>query len=164
MKEEPQKWIEYHRKYKVSRSGWFLKPYEAMIERIVELSPRLKIGDFGCGEAQIAETFGKDRIHSFDFVAIDDSVTACDMKNTGLSDGVLDVAIFSLSLMGTNWHDFIAEAKRCLAKNGYLFIAETSKSMNGRLSKLRDVIKEQGFEIYSDRERGDFTFIEARKL
>jgi len=25
------------------------------------------------------------------------------------------------------------------------------------------VLKEQGFEIYSDEERGDFTFIEARK-
>ena len=32
------------------------------------------------------------------------------------------------------------------------------------LSKLRDVIKEQGFEIYTDEERGDFTFIEAREL
>jgi hypothetical protein len=32
-----------------------------------------------------------------------------------------------------------------------------------RLSKLRDVLKEQGFEIYSDEEKGDFTFIEARK-
>ena len=86
------------------------------------------------------------------------------MKNTGLSDGALDVAVFSLSLMGTNWPDFIVEAKRCLANNGYLFIAETSKSVSGRLSKLRDVIKEQGFEQYSYEERGDFTFIEARKL
>lgn len=119
---------------------------------------------FGCGEAQIAETFGKDRIHSFDFIAIDDSVTACDMKNTGLPAGSLDVAVFSLSLMGKNWPDFITEAKRCLAKNGYLFVAETSESMSGRLSELRDVIKEQGFDIYSDEVKGDFTFIEARKL
>jgi hypothetical protein len=34
----------------------------------------------------------------------------------------------------------------------------------GRLSKLREIIKEQGFEIYSDEERGDFTLIEAREL
>jgi hypothetical protein len=58
----------------------------------------------------------------------------------------------------------IIEANRCLVKNGYLFIAETSKSLNTRLSKLRDVLKEQGYEIYSDEERGDFTFIEAREL
>jgi hypothetical protein len=33
-----------------------------------------------------------------------------------------------------------------------------------RLSNLRQVLTEQGFEIYSDEEKGDFTFIEAREL
>jgi hypothetical protein len=164
IRENPQKWIDYHRDFRELRKDWPLVPVETLIERIGELSPRLKIGDFGCGEAQIAQTFGKDRVSSFDLVAIDDSVTACDMKNTGLPDGALDVAVFSLSLMETNWPDFIAEAKRCLAKNGYLVITETSKSLSRRLSKLRDVIEEQGFELYSDEQRGDFTFIEARKL
>lgn len=164
IRENPQKWIEYHRDFRESRKDWPLIPVEALIERIGELSPRLKIGDFGCGEAQIAQTFGKDRVNSFDFVAIDDSVKACDMKSTGIPDGALDIAIFSLSLMETNWVDFIIEANRCLAKNGYIFIAETSKSLNGRLLKLKDVLKMQGFDIYSVEERGDFTFIEARKL
>ena len=36
--------------------------------------------------------------------------------------------------------------------------------MGGRLSKLRDVLREQGFEIFADKERGNFTFIEARAL
>jgi hypothetical protein len=49
-------------------------------------------------------------------------------------------------------------------KEWTLFIAETTKSLSGRLSRLREIIKERGFEIYSDEERGDFTFIEARKL
>jgi hypothetical protein len=66
--------------------------------------------------------------------------------------------------MGKNWTDYITEAKRCLATNGYLLIAETTKSLKGRLPKLQDVLTEQGFEIYTDEERGDFTFIEARKL
>ncbi len=56
--------------------------------------------------------------------------------------------------MGENWPDYIAEAKRCLAKNGLLFIAETTKSLVARLSELRNIIKDQGFEIYSDEERG----------
>jgi 16S rRNA G1207 methylase RsmC len=64
--------------------------------------------------------------------------------------------------MGKNWPDYIKEAKRCLVTNGTLMIAETTKSMKGRLSKLREVLTEQGFEIYSDEQRGDFTFIEAR--
>lgn len=66
--------------------------------------------------------------------------------------------------MGKNWHDYIKEAKRCLVTNGILIIAETTKSMKGRLSKLRDVIKAEGFDIYTDEERGDFTFIETREL
>jgi hypothetical protein len=36
--------------------------------------------------------------------------------------------------------------------------------VKGRLSNLRQIVKEQGFEIYSDEEKGDFTFIEAREL
>ena len=69
------------------------------------------------------------------------------MKKIPLADEALDVAIFSLSLMGKNWHEYIKEAKRCLVINGILMIAETTKSMRGRLSKLRDVIKAEGFEI-----------------
>jgi hypothetical protein len=29
---------------------------------------------------------------------------------------------------------------------------------------MRDILKGQGFEIYSDEERSEFAFIEARKL
>jgi len=66
--------------------------------------------------------------------------------------------------MGKNWYEHITEAKRCLVTNGILMIAETTKSLKGRLSKLCDIIKAEGFEIYTDEERGDFTFIEAREL
>jgi hypothetical protein len=65
--------------------------------------------------------------------------------------------------MEKNWPDYITEVNRCLAQHGFLFIVETTRSMSGRLRELRNVIKEQGFEIYSDQEKGDFTFIEARK-
>ena len=112
------------------------------------------------------ENIGAKRVYSFDHVAINDKVIACDMKKIPLPDDALDVAVFSLALMGRNWHEYIIEAKRCLATNGYLLIAETTKSLNakGRLSKLRDAIKEHGYEIYTDEEKGDFTFIEAREL
>lgn len=47
-----------------------------------------------------------------------------------------------------NWPGYISEAKRCLATN-YVLVAETttkSLSPGGRLSRLRDVTKENGFE------------------
>jgi hypothetical protein len=125
---------------------------------------RLVIGDFGCGEAKIMETLSENKVHSFDYVAINDKVTACDMRSVPLKeDEKLDIAVFSLSLMGVNWPDYIAEAKRCLEKNGYLFIAETKvPECKTNKSSRRD--KRASFEIYSDEEKGDFTFIEARKI
>jgi ribosomal RNA-processing protein 8 len=64
------------------------------------------------------------------------------MKKVPLADEALDVAIFSLSVMGKNWHQYIAEAKRCLVTNGILVIAETTKSLiQGRLSNLRQALK-----------------------
>lgn len=86
------------------------------------------------------------------------------MKSVPLLDEAIDIVVFSLSLMGKNWPEYTKEAKRCLATNGYLLIAEMTNSMKGRLSKLKEVIEQHGFDIYNYEERGDFTFVEAREL
>ena len=164
MLKDPREWEEYHRQYREARRSWAIVPYEEIIKRIRQLSPRLIIGDFGCGEAKILEAFGDNRVCSFDHVAINNKVKACNMKSVPLPVEAIDIAVFSLSLMGRNWEQYIAEAKRCLATNGYLLIAETTKAIKGRLSKIKQVIEKQGFDIYNDEERGDFTFIEAREL
>lgn len=71
------------------------------------------IADLGCGEAKLAQSV-KNQVHSFDFVAVTDLVTQCDMKNVPLEDNSCDMAVFCLSLMGTNVIDFICEAHRIL--------------------------------------------------
>ncbi|MFL6403612.1 MAG: hypothetical protein ACJ71M_09065, partial [Nitrososphaeraceae archaeon] len=38
------------------------------------------MGDFGCGEAKIIEEIEPQRVYSFDHVAINDKVIACNMK------------------------------------------------------------------------------------
>jgi SAM-dependent methyltransferase len=164
MLKDPHEWEEYHRQFREARKTWTVIPYEEIIRRIKQLSPRLLIGDFGCGEAKLLEQFGDNRVFSFDHVAINNKVKACDMKSVPLLDEAIDIVVFSLSLMGKNWPEYIKEAKRCLATNGYLLIAETIKSMKGRLSKLKEVIEKEGFDIYNEEEKGDFTFIEAREL
>ena len=55
--------------------------------------------------------------------------------------GKLYVTVFCLSLMRENWPEYIVEAKRCLARNGLIFIIETTKSSSTRLSELRSVRK-----------------------
>jgi hypothetical protein len=41
----------------------------------------LQIGDFGCGEAKLLEAFGDNRVYSFNDVAINDKVKACDIMD-----------------------------------------------------------------------------------
>lgn len=71
------------------------------------------IADFGCGDAKLA-TAVEQNVHSFDLVAINETVVACDMSNVPLEDASVDVAVFCLSLMGTNLNDYILEANRVL--------------------------------------------------
>jgi superfamily II DNA or RNA helicase len=165
MLKNPEEWHEYHRQYREERKNWIIIPYEYWIKRIRELSQRYVIADFGGGEAKISQAIGSGRIITIDHVAIDPSVISCDMADVSkyIHDGDLDIALFSLSLMGKNWEDYLKEAARCLSKNGYLFISETTNSLLHRLKNLRQAIEENGFEIYRDDKIGPFTFIEARK-
>ena len=53
------------------------------------------------------------------------------MAHTPLEDESLDVALFSLSLMGSNLGDYLREAHRCLRLDGHLHVYEAT-------SRLRD--------------------------
>jgi hypothetical protein len=73
------------------------------------------VGDFGAGECLLRDALGPEHyVVSLDHVAIDEGVVACDMANTPLENGSLGAAVFSLSLMGRNWQDYLAEAYRTL--------------------------------------------------
>jgi Hypothetical methyltransferase len=172
IQQEPQFLVDYLRKQDEVRRQWDFDPLDVIASKIrgleypAHLIKELVIGDFGCGRAKLSELLKENKMYNFDHHNIvNNKIIVCDMKSVPLKkDGQLDVAVFCLSLMGENWPEYIEEAKRCLTQYGLLFIVETTKSLSGRLSRLREIIKERGFEIYSDEERGDFTFIEARKI
>jgi ubiquinone/menaquinone biosynthesis C-methylase UbiE len=93
----------------------------------------LTVADFGCGEARLSRTLSKVYssnvlVHSFDLAKpIGENaalVTPCDMAKVPLDSMTVDIAIFCLSLMGTNFGDFIREADRVLKSGGRLLIAE----------------------------------------
>ncbi len=164
MLKNPEEWHEYHRNYREERKNWKVIPFNEWIKRIKKLPERYIIGDFGCGEAKVAEALGS-RIINFDHVAMDSSIISCDMSDVSehTKNDELDVVLFSLSLIGKNWQDYLKEASRCLNDNGLLFVSETTQS-SSRLESIRDEIKKLGFKIYKDNEVGDFTFIEAKKI
>ncbi|PBP21076.1 ribosomal RNA-processing protein 8 [Diplocarpon rosae] len=97
------------------------------------------IADLGCGDAALATALQshlkslKLKIHSFDLQSPSSLVTKADIANLPLIDGTVDIAIFCLALMGTNWVDFIEEAFRILRWKGELWVAEI-KSRFGRVT------------------------------
>lgn len=62
-------------------------------------------------------------------MAANERVTACDMAHTPLADRSIDVAVFCLSLMGSNVEDFLREAHRVLRVGGTLLVAEVSSRL-----------------------------------
>lgn len=64
------------------------------------------------------------KVHSFDLVASAPGVIACNMAAVPLPDASVDVAVFSLALMGTDYGQFLLEATRVLKYRGWLWIAE----------------------------------------
>jgi len=88
------------------------------------------IADLGCGDARLAESLQADKgkmrvnIHSYDLQSPSPLVTKADIANLPLEDGSVNVAIFCLALMGTNWVDFVEEAYRILHWKGELWVAE----------------------------------------
>ena len=81
------------------------------------------VADLGCGDAKIAASVAQ-QVHSFDLSATAQGVVACNMADVPLPAGAVDAAIFCLSLMGTDYGAFLAEAARILKPAGRLWIAE----------------------------------------
>jgi superfamily II DNA or RNA helicase len=149
LEKDPEEFYLYHTLYRKARETWTEIPFQVIAEQINK-RPDWVIGDFGCGEALLSKSV-RNKMYSFDHVAINPSVMACDMSNTGLNPEILDVAVFSLSLMGVNWADYLKEAYRILRSGGLLKIAEPASSWSDdSFIALKNGIESAGFEILGD--------------
>ncbi|KAJ2311034.1 25S rRNA (adenine645-N1)-methyltransferase [Coemansia sp. RSA 2702] len=153
---DPEIFAEYHRGFAEQARRWPENPIDAIIAQLRERS-RVVVADLGCGEARLAAELGTQHaVHSFDLVAHNEHVTACNIANVPLDAGSVDVAVFCLALMGTDFMQFIREANRILRVGGELKIAEV-------VSRVADVdafvgaLEEQGFRL--DRRRASKMFI-----
>jgi superfamily II DNA or RNA helicase len=162
LKANPEEWYQYHTLYRAARETWQEIPYEKIAEKLQNYT-NLQIGDFGCGEAKLAELLPNHQVHSFDHIAINAKVQACDISHTSLPDATLDVAIFSLSLMGLNYSDYLQEAHRTLKGGGSLLIAETISRWTDKKQELLDLITSLGFTVVKEQESDRFLYINATK-
>ncbi|KAF2905259.1 hypothetical protein ILUMI_00910 [Ignelater luminosus] len=133
---DPDAYEAYHDGYRQQVAQWPINPLDVVIEKIKKLPKTHIIADFGCGEAKLAKSVLQ-KVHSFDLVAVNSSVIPCDMTHVPLEDGSINVAVFCLSLMGTNLRDYLLEAYRVLKIGGLLKIAE----VESRFSSIDEFIK-----------------------
>lgn len=128
---DPKLFDAYHSGFRSQTRSWPVNPVDECLGYIrSNLKEGSSIGDFGCGDAKLAQVLNASmKMHSFDLVSTNSLVTACNIAHVPLAEKTLDMAVFSLSLMGTDWPKFIAEAQRCLKRGGILYIAEVQSRM-----------------------------------
>lgn len=163
IEKNPELFFEYHKARRESMSTWNEIPYEYIAKKIK--NKYRVVADFGCGENLLKTCIPDNKVISFDHIAIDESVIACDMAHTPLENESIDIAVFSLALWGSNYEDYFKEAYRLLTYDGIMYIAEPSSSYSEEeryelIEKLRQngfTVVMQGKDIWED--RGKFFYV-----
>jgi superfamily II DNA or RNA helicase len=161
LKQHPEDWYYYHTLYAEKRKLWEEIPY-------IEIAKLIKrkdfvVADLGCGENLLRKEIPDNKVLAFDHVAIDETVTACDVSHLPIGNDTVDVAVFSLSLMGTNYTDYIKEAHRILKPMGFIFIAEPQAKWEGRQDELERYMMESGFNKPVVWRSGNFLYLKSEK-
>lgn len=161
-RQEPELYEVYHQGFRSQSARWPQNPVITIATWLKGKPPTWAVGDMGCGDAQLAQLVPQ-TVHSFDLIAVNERVTACDIAAVPLPDGSLDAVIFSLSLMGSNYVDFLREARRLLRPRGRLKVAEV-RSRFESLERWLEQLRALGFDLVeTDPSNTHFVLIEFRK-
>ncbi|EDX07782.1 ribosomal RNA-processing protein 8 [Drosophila simulans] len=126
----------YHAGYRQQVEKWPINPLNRIIKTIMKIPKTAIIGDFGCGEGKLAQSV-PNKVYSMDLVAARSDIIACNMTDTPLQARSLDVAVYCLSLMGTDLNEFFLEANRVLNLHGSVYIAE----IQSRFEDVREFVR-----------------------
>eukprot|EP00126_Sphaerothecum_destruens_P013020 Sdes_comp22276_c0_seq1m20768 len=184
MSQDPSLFDIYHSGYRQQVEKWPKIPVDVMIDYILEnCKPNQKtasdVADFGCGDGKIAKSV-PNRVFSIDLVKCPFTspsettsssknpsesfvnpqnkslAIACNMSKTPLKKNSISLAVFCLSLMGTDFLNFLKEAHRILIDDvGLLKIAEVSSRIVS-LDSLVSVIEKIGFFLIHKDLSSDF--------
>lgn len=162
----PKLWHQYHNARDVSFSGY--KQSEVPVNIIItyletKKNHTLKILDLGCGRNLIYHHFLKNKkfdITGYDHVAFNNSKQA-DISDLPEKDESTNICVYSQSLMGSNWKEYLNEGRRVLGYGGEMIISESFE----RYEKIKDYLKEINMfikrEDYSETKR--WFYIHATK-
>lgn len=77
--EKPELFDQYHEGFRHQVESWPVNPVDVIIDQLKTLPKGTVIADLGCGDAMIAQKLTKQTVLSFDLIAKNDLVTACDI-------------------------------------------------------------------------------------
>lgn len=165
---------EYHTGYRQQLVQWPVNPNRLVIDALLgdkrgrflagkgknmpgHIPPNWVIADMGCGDAQIAAALQPKgyKAHSFDFCALNELVTVANSSKVPLPDNSIDVCIFSLSLMATDYELSLFEAFRILKPNRLLKIVEV-RSRIPFPRKFAELVESMGFTSEYEDLAGDY--------
>ncbi|TGZ58550.1 hypothetical protein CRM22_009582 [Opisthorchis felineus] len=157
----------YHSGFQHQLSQWPYDPLQWIVDYLKSCESnterKIRLADMGCGDARLAGLLGERfKVYSFDLIAVNDSVTACDMAHTPLNSAHLHFVVFCLSLMGTNCRDFVYEANRLLKHNGELLIVDVASRFEGAFPAFLKKLKRFGFQCEFSETTEDTYFVRAR--
>jgi ribosomal RNA-processing protein 8 len=141
-------WEKYHSYRDFSFQGYPQDdiPVNKIINHLNEKSKyKLKILDLGCGRNLIKDKFKsnpKFNIIGYDHISYNGSI-AVDISKLPDEDESIDICIFSQSLMGSNWREYLIDAQRVLKYNGEMIISESID----RIDDIKAVLNEIGMTI-----------------
>lgn len=150
--ENPQLWEDYHKFRDFSFKGYDNQediPVNKIISYLESKRNRkLKILDLGCGRNLIKQHF-TDQLNfdiiGYDYISCNDSKVA-DISKLPDDNESVKICIFSQSLMGSNWKEYINESKRVLEYNGEMIISESIE----RYEVIKNYISELNMTIIKD--------------
>lgn len=149
--ESPELFATYHAGYTRQVKRWPRNPLDDVIGYLRTQRRTLRVADLGCGEARLAHDAPQRNVASFDLVAANARVTACDIAHLPLEESSVDVVVFCLSLMGTNYGEFMKEARRILVPDGIVLVAEVASRFKGHdTTAFVSGVEALGFRVAKD--------------
>jgi len=136
----------YHIGFREQTKRWPQNPVELIIKELRKHPRAWVIADLGCGDARVAQVL-PNRVHSFDLVANNERVVACDIANVPLKDASTNAVVLSLALMGTNYDEFLREAHRIIPQGGRVYVAEVRSRVEHVLDDFRTMLSTMGFRV-----------------